>query len=205
VCHYVLHCISPSAAAQDYNLVVEARERARSEIVLWAYDLRNLPVMPLTPRVRQPGFRLDADASEAAAAAIFTDLTSGFEIGCIHHELSADKRGKSSTQRELLGYASAVRVIRELHGARLRGCLAEIVGDSQAAGAIFRKGGSLRADLISGEREPYEALLGNMNTAADIGFSVVFRWNLESSVDFTLEPASSAASPSTADGKSCAP
>ena len=97
-------------------MLVEARERARSEIVLWVNDLRNLPVMPLTPHVRQPG-----DASESAVAVIFTDLTSGFEIGCIHRELSADARGKSSTLRELLGYASAVRVIGEQHGARLRG------------------------------------------------------------------------------------
>ena len=45
----MLHCISPSAAAQDSNTLVEARERTRSEIMLWAYDLRYLPVMPLTP------------------------------------------------------------------------------------------------------------------------------------------------------------
>ena len=52
----------------------------------------------------------------------------------------------------------------------------EIVGDSQAAGAIFRKGGSQRADLDSGELEPHEAFLDIINTAAEAGFDVVFRW-----------------------------
>jgi hypothetical protein len=52
----------------------------------------------------------------------------------------------------------------------------EIVGDSQAAEAIFRKGGSQRADADSGELELFEAFLDIIRTAAEAGFDVVFRW-----------------------------
>ena len=54
------------------------------------------------------------------------------------------------------------------------------MGDSQAAGAFFRKGGSQRADLDTGELELYEAFLDIINTAAEVGFNVVFGY-LESS------------------------
>jgi hypothetical protein len=86
--------------------------------------------MPLTPRTRVPEFRLEADASASAVAAILTDLGSDTEIERIHRELSEAERRKSSTLRELLGYANAVRVISRRHGGRLRGRLVEIVGDS---------------------------------------------------------------------------
>jgi len=148
---YVLHCVAPAAAAVNYGMLVGVPERARAEIELWANDLRDLPVMPLTPHTRVPEFRLEADASASAVAAILTDLGSGTEIERIHRELSEAERRKSSTLRELLGYANAVRVISRRHGGRLRGRLVEIVGDSQAAEAIFRKGGSQRSDADSGE------------------------------------------------------
>ena len=50
------------------------------------------------------------------------------------------------------------------------------MGDSQAAGAIFRKGGSQHADLESGELELFEAFLDVIHAAATGGFDVVFRW-----------------------------
>ena len=52
------------------------------------------------------------------------------------------------------------------------------MGDSQAAGAFFRKGGSQRADLVSGELELYEAFLDIINTAAEVGFNGVPREQL---------------------------
>jgi hypothetical protein len=102
-------------------MLVGVPERARSEIELWANDLRELLVMPLIPHTRVPEFRLEADASASAVAAIFTDLGSGTEIERIHRELSEAERRKSSTLRELLGYANAVRVLSQRHGDRLRG------------------------------------------------------------------------------------
>jgi len=124
--------------------------------------------MPLTPHTRVPEFRVEADASASAAAAIFTDLGSGTEIERIHGELSRAERRKSSTLRELLGYAK--RCARhQRHGGRLRG-LVEIVGDSQAPEAIFRKG-ELSADAVSGELELFEAFLNIIRTAAGAGFS----------------------------------
>jgi hypothetical protein len=69
-----------------------------------------------------------------------------------------------------------VRVVSQRHGGRLRGRLAEIVGDSQAAGAIFLKGGSQRSDIDSGELELFEAFLDITRTAAEAGFDVSFRW-----------------------------
>jgi hypothetical protein len=69
-----------------------------------------------------------------------------------------------------------MRVIGLRHGDRLRGRLVEIVGDSQAAGAIFRKGGSQRVDLESGELEVFEASLDVIQAAAAEGFDVIFRW-----------------------------
>jgi len=62
------------------------------------------------------------------------------------------------------------------HGARLRGRLVEIVGDSQAVCAIFRKGGSQRVDDESGELELFEAFLSVLEAAEAGGFDVVFRW-----------------------------
>ena len=171
----VLHCVAPAAAAMNYGMLVGVPERARTEIELWANDLRELPVMPLTPHTRAPEFRLEADASASAAAAIFTDLGSSTEIERIHRELSRAERRKSSTLRELLGYANAVRVISQRHGTRLQGRLVEIVGDSQAAEAIFRKGGSQRADIDSGELELFEAFLDITRTATEAGFDVAFR------------------------------
>jgi hypothetical protein len=53
---YLLHCITPAAAAQNYGMLVEVTERAHSEIALWANELRKLPVMPLTPHTRRPRF-----------------------------------------------------------------------------------------------------------------------------------------------------
>jgi hypothetical protein len=157
-------------------MVVIVSARARTEIELWATQLRELPVMPLTPHRRTPDFRLDADASATAAAALFYDLRAGGEPVRIHRELSERERTQSSTLRELLGYAHAVGVLAREHGEGLRGHLVEIVGDSQAAGAIFRRGGSQRVDDESGELELYEAFLDVLEAAAGGGFSVVFRW-----------------------------
>ena len=108
-------------------------------------------------------------------AATLTDLGSGTEIERIHRELSRAERRKSSTLRELLGYANAVRVINQRQWGRLRGRLVEIVGDSQAAEAIFRKG-ELSADADSGELELFEAFLDIIRTAAEAGFEVIFHW-----------------------------
>ena len=72
-----------------------------------------LLVMPLIPQTRVPEFRLEADASASTVAAIFTDLGSDTEIERIHRELSRVERRKSSTLRELLGYANEVRVISQ--------------------------------------------------------------------------------------------
>ena len=157
-------------------MLVEVPERARREIELWARDLRALPLMPLTPHLRRPNFRLDADASATAVAAIFSDLASGAEPEYIHRELAEAERRKSSTLRELLGYAHAVRVVADRHGAQLRKQLVEIVGDSQAAAAIFRRGGSQRVDDESGELELFEAFLDVLRTASEHEFDVTFRW-----------------------------
>jgi hypothetical protein len=54
--------------------------------------------------------------------------------------------------------------------------LVEIVGDSQAAAAIFRRGGSQRIDTESGELELHEAFLDIYEAAAKGGFEIVFRW-----------------------------
>jgi hypothetical protein len=78
-------------------MLVEVTERAHSEIELWANELRKLPV--ITPHTRRPDFRLEADASASAAAAIFADLDSGDVIERIHRELSMAERSKSSTLR----------------------------------------------------------------------------------------------------------
>ena len=94
----------------------------------------------------------------------------------IHRELSMAERRKSSTLRELLGYTNAVCVIGFRLGDRLRGRLVEIVGDSQAAGAIFHKGGTQRVDLEAGELELFEASLDVIHAAAAGGFDVIFRW-----------------------------
>ena len=51
---YLLHCIAPAAAAMNYSMLVDVPERARAEIELWANDLRELPVMPLTPTLQPP-------------------------------------------------------------------------------------------------------------------------------------------------------
>ena len=132
--------------------------------------------MPLRPHMRAPDFRLDADASATAAAALLFDLGAGGGPERIHRELSERERGLSSTLRELLGYAHAVAVMVGSHGARLRGRLVEIVGDSQAARAIFKKGGSQRVDDESGELELFEAFLSVFEAAEAGGFDVVFRW-----------------------------
>jgi hypothetical protein len=76
----------------------------------------------------------------------------------------------------MLGYGRAIRTLKEWQGGRLRGSLIEIVGDSQAAAAIFRRGGSQRADAESGELELHEAFLDIYEAAAEGGFEVVFRW-----------------------------
>jgi hypothetical protein len=156
-------------------MLVHVHERARREIELWAERVRGLPPMPLRAHVRVPSFRLDADASATSAAALLFDLDAGGEPERIHRELSARERSLSSTLRELLGYAHAVAVMVNSHGPRLRGRLVEIVGDSQAARAIFRKGGS-QVDDKSGELELFEAFLSVFEAAAAGGFEVVFRW-----------------------------
>jgi len=61
-------------------------------------------------------------------------------------------------------------------GARLRGRLLEIVGDSQAARAVYRKGSSQRVDVESGELRLLEAFLSVFEAAEAGGFGVVFRW-----------------------------
>jgi hypothetical protein len=173
---YIANCIRPAARVQQYSMIVAVSERARHEIELWARDLRALPLMPLTPHLRCPDFRLDADASATATAALFSNLSSGGEPELIHRELSEAERRKSSTLRELLGYAHAVRVIADRHGEQLRGQLVEVVGDSQAAAAIFRRGGSQRVDNDSGELELFEAFLDVLCTASEHRFDVTFRW-----------------------------
>ena len=109
-------------------------------------------------------------------AALLYDLGAGAGPELIHRELSERERGQSSTLRELLGYAHAVGVMVDTHGARLRGRLLEIVGDSQAARAVYRKGGSQRVDAESGELELFEAFLSVFEAAEAGGFGVVFRW-----------------------------
>ena len=51
--------------------------------------------------------------------------------------------------------------------------LVEIVGDSQAAGANFRKGGSQRADLNSDQLELFEAFLDIMRTGLGLEFLLI--------------------------------
>jgi hypothetical protein len=117
-----------------------------------------------------------AVASATAAAALFYDLHAGGEPMGIHRELTARERNQSSTLRELLGYAHATRVLADEPGGRLRGRLVEIVGDSQAAGAIFGRGGSQRVESDSGELELFEAFLAVFESAERGGFDVAFRW-----------------------------
>jgi hypothetical protein len=170
--------ILPAARAQRYNMIVPVLTNARREIDLWADGLRSLPFMPLTPHRRRPDFRLEADASATAAGARFRGLgrEDDGEIECIHRELSEVERRKSSTLRELLGYAHAVNVVAGRHGERLRGKLLEIMGDSQAARAIFNKGGSQTVAEESGDLELFEAFLAIFEAAARGGFEVAFRW-----------------------------
>ena len=175
---YILTCVRPAAAARRYGMLVPVSARARGEIELWAGELEQLPLMPLTVHTLAVDFRLEADASATAAAALFFDLGAGpdEEPERIVRSLTARERGKSSTLRELLGYAHGGSVVAAAHGGRLRGRRLEIVGDSQAAGAIFRRGGSQRIDDESGELELYEAFLSVFEAAERGGFSVVFRW-----------------------------
>ncbi len=77
---------------------------------------------------------------------------------------------------ELPGYAYAVAVLVVSHSARLRGRLVEIVGDSQAARAIFRKDGSHWVDVQTGELELFEDFLSVLEAAEAGGFDEFFRW-----------------------------
>ena len=121
----------PAAVAQRYNQLVPLVGRAHEEIGIWARQLRQLPVMPLTPHMRRPSWRLDADASDSATAALLFDLRSGAPSAPerVHAELSERERTKSSTLREMLGYGRAIRTLKEWKGGLLRGSLVEIVGD----------------------------------------------------------------------------
>ena len=68
----------------------------------------------------------------------------------IYRELTRRKRTLSSTLRESRGYRHAVEVLADTRGEPLCGCLVELVGDPQAASAIFRRGGSQRVASAGG-------------------------------------------------------
>jgi len=177
-CRYILLALLPAAHAQNYSMFVPAMERAVREIELWAGDLDHLERQPLQCLSRAPGVVLRCDASATAVAAITVSVDGGEVVGTgfIHRALGPWERRASSGLREMLGYAHAVKTLARCEGGRLRGKVVEVVGDSQVAGHVFRKGGSQVVDLETGELELLEALLDILNTASEFGFEVIFRW-----------------------------
>ena len=177
--NYITRVAMPGLRQQDYNMRVQLVGRARAEVELWASDLDHLPRMPFHKHLRIPDLVLECDASASAVAGIvfLSPGGSGIELGAIHRELSAAERAYSSCLREMLGYAHTVRTLSQRYGARLRGLVIEIVGDSKAASFVFGKGASQAGyDASTDELMVIEALLDILGTAEAGAFEVVFRW-----------------------------
>ena len=145
--NYITRVAMPGLRQQDYNMRVQLVGRARAEVELWASDLDHLPRMPFHKHLRIPDLVLECDASASAVAGIvvLSPGGSGIELGAIHRELSAAERAHSSCLREMLGYAHTVRTLSQRYGARLRGLVIEIVGDSKAASLCSARARARRA------------------------------------------------------------
>jgi len=173
---YLMRCVREAQRDGDYGRAVVVDGKARSEVELFAGSLAHVPRRPLHPHLRRPDLVLESDASGRGAGARAFTFDRQWSSDHIHRFFGERERGFSSTLREMLGYAHAFVVLAQLYPERLRSCLVEIVGDSAASARIFEKGGSQTADMDTDDLLLLEALLQILETAAQAGCEVVFRW-----------------------------
>jgi len=172
---YLLLTIAAAARSGNYNLMVTIRDRALSELRLWAGSLSHIPERPMHASLRPPDVVIESDASDHALGAIITECFDPTLVGKhIWRRLLPREMAWGSTLREMTGYDHATEVLSRL--VDLRGKVVLIVGDAQSARFVFAKGGSQVVDDETGLLLITEALLDILNRGGSIGFTTRFQW-----------------------------
>ena len=169
---YLLLTVAAAARVGNYSLIVSIRDRALSELRLWAGSLSHIPERPMRASLRPPDVVIESDASDHALGAIVTECFDPSLVNKrIWRRLLPNEVAWGSTLREMTGYNHATEVLSRL--TNLRGKVILIVGDAQSARFVFAKGGSQVVDNETGLLLITETLLDILSDS--VGFET-FHW-----------------------------
>ena len=172
---YLIHALRPASTTQNFDTLVHVPARARRELQQWATWLHARSFAPMQPRVPAISHVLHVDASASGLGVVVTGDASSELIGRVFQRpLRSTERPLSSTAREMLGYEFAITALLEHAGPLLRHVL--VVGDNQAADAIFSKGGSSKPDPHDGALHIAETTSRILDLAETTGYTVSFVW-----------------------------
>ena len=139
---YMLRWVATTAVGGDYRRRAPISGRALAEVVRCARVAREFVERPMHEHLREATWVIECDASDSAVAGIVRRSPLPEWVGRkIRRLLRPDELGKSSTLREMRGYAHVGKLL-EVRGVLTAADVIEYVGDSKCAEAIFRKGGS---------------------------------------------------------------
>ena len=124
---YLLLTVAAAARSGNYYLMVTIRDRALSELRLWAGSLSHIPERPMRASLRPPDVVIESDASDHAPGAIITECFDPALVGKhIWRRLLPREVAWGSALREMTGYNHATEVLSRLID--LRGKAVLIVG-----------------------------------------------------------------------------
>jgi len=170
---HLLHAANSSCNADDPAAPLSAG--AQAELRFWRTWASSTHVYPCQETIRPISHVIHSDASDTGAGAVATFFDGRHTTTrAWAKSFTGPERRLSSTAREILGYQYAMEQLYAYQPAALSHVL--IVGDNQAAEAIFQRGGSCAADPSDGALHSADAVTAMLHHAALHTYTLSFRW-----------------------------